>query len=111
MEKPKWAYYHQERWDRIVLHYNFVKKIEDEHGMLWCEYCGKDKLKLYPWNEKPNRDNMATVDHFLPKSKYPDLANEETNFIIACSTCNEKKKDDIWADDTIQHSRLNKINK
>jgi len=32
MEKPKWTYYHKERWDRLVLHYNFLKKLEDEHG-------------------------------------------------------------------------------
>ena len=109
MEKPKWAYYHKERWDRLVLHYSFLKKLEDEHGTLWCEYCGKEELIVYPWDTKPDRSKMATVDHFLPKSKYPDLANEETNFVIACSNCNESKKDDIWDEERILHSRKNRI--
>ena len=109
MEKPKWAYYHKERWDRLVLHYNFLKKLEDEHGELWCEYCGKEKLIVYPWDVKHDRSKMATVDHFLPKSKYPDLANEETNFIVACSNCNENKKDDIWEEDRILHSRTKRV--
>lgn len=107
MEKPKWAYYpnNKERWERLVLHFDFLKGVESEHGTLWCEYCGKEELVVYPWDVKPDRSKMATVDHFLPKSKYPDLANETTNFVVACSVCNEKKKDDLWEEETIKHSR------
>ena len=106
MEKPRWAHKYPERWDRLKLHYNFLKKVEDEHGTLWCEYCGLEGLVVYPWNKPPNRSDMATVDHFLPKSKYPDLANEETNFIVACSKCNESKKDDLWTEETVKFSRV-----
>ena len=111
MEKPKWAYYskNEERWERLLLHHAFLKKIEDSEGNLWCEYCGKSELIAYTWDEKHDRKKMATVDHFLPKSKYPDLANEETNFIVACSTCNETKKDDLWEEETIKYSRKNKL--
>ncbi len=39
MEKPKWTYYHKERWDRLVLHYNFLKKLEDgDDYHRWCYY-------------------------------------------------------------------------
>jgi len=107
MEKPRWAYYGNNsiRWDRVVLHYNFLENVKKEHSTLWCEYCGKDKLVLYRWDEKHDKNNMATVDHFLPKSKYPLLANDENNFIVACSMCNEGKKDDVWAEDTIKYPR------
>lgn len=105
--KPSWAYYpnNKVRWDRVVLHFEFLTETEKEHGDLWCEYCGKEKLVIYPWDSKPNRNNMATVDHFMPKSKYPDLANDKTNFVVACSICNEMKKDDIWEESTIKYGR------
>lgn len=105
MEVPRWAHYQKERWDRLVLHYKFLENIKKEHNSLWCEYCGKDELVLYKWDEKRDKNNMATVDHFLPKSKYPTLANEEDNFVIACSNCNEKKKDDIWSEESIKYPR------
>lgn len=113
MVKPRWAYWpnNEERWNRLVLHFDFLTKTEKEHTGLWCEYCGKKELVLYPWDKKPNRSNMATVDHFLPKSKYPDLTNDENNFIVACSVCNESKKDDIWSEDTIKFSRKTFKNK
>ena len=117
MKKPRWAYHpnNKDRWKRLVFHFDFLKKVEEEEGKLWCEYCGKNELVVYSWDQKPNRKDMATVDHFLPRSKYPDLTSEETNFIVACSTCNEKKKDDIWEVETIKHGRkvkekLNNLN-
>ena len=106
MKRPKWSYKYPERWDRLQLHYNFLKKTEVDCGTLWCEYCGLSDLKIYAWYDKPNRLDMATVDHFFPKSKYPELANEETNFIVSCSHCNENKKDGIWSENDVKFSRL-----
>ena len=36
----------------------------------------------------------SQIEHFKPKSKYPDLENNYQNLILSCSTCNNKKRDD-----------------
>ena len=36
------------------------------------------------------------VDHFRPKSKYPELVYEWSNWVFACHTCNAIYKKDKW---------------
>jgi len=73
-----------------------LKKINKKEGSLHCEYCGKDDLKVYDWCEKVKLSDVATVDHFYPKSKYKELKKNEKNFIISCYKCNNKKRDKLW---------------
>ncbi len=38
----------------------------------------------------------ATVDHFRPRSRFPELAYEWTNWIFSCYRCNSENKVDKW---------------
>ena len=48
-------------------------------------------------NREKNRnyffDNFQ-IDHFRPKSKYPDLKNDYNNLVLSCPICNRNKSDD-----------------
>ena len=111
MKVPSWGKKDPQKWERLVFNRNYLKKIEEENGGLHCEYCGTPNLIVYEWYETPNRINMATVDHFYPKSKYEELTLNEDNFIVACDPCNSKKSDDLWDLDRIKYPIYeNKIN-
>ena len=90
---------------QLIFNTKFIQHMEKKHGELHCEYCGKPNLRLYHWkhDKVKNREDMATVDHFLPKSLYPELAQEYNNLKICCYSCNQKKKDDIWSEDEIKY--------
>ncbi|WP_306481684.1 HNH endonuclease [Limnobacter sp.] len=36
------------------------------------------------------------IEHILPRKHYPQYALEFWNMAVACSNCNQEKKDDIW---------------
>ena len=40
----------------------------------------------------------GAVDHFMPKSKFPELVYEWSNWVLACPECNQSKGD-RWPDD------------
>ena len=40
----------------------------------------------------------ATVDHFRPISRFPDLAYEWSNWVFSCHRCNVDNKQDLWPD-------------
>jgi len=50
----------------------------------WCPLCGIGKV--------------STLDHYLPKTIFPQLAVTPTNLIAACKDCNTTKKDKFVAD-------------
>lgn len=50
-----------------------------------CGYCGKNRNYFF--------DNFQ-IDHFRPKSKYPDLKNDYNNLVLSCPICNRNKSDD-----------------
>ncbi|KPK48103.1 MAG: hypothetical protein AMS22_15850 [Thiotrichales bacterium SG8_50] len=35
----------------------------------------------------------AQVDHLLPKSRYPEYADTEANYVLSCYCCNQIKRD------------------
>lgn len=104
-EKPNWAYKYPKKWEQIEFNKNFLRKVEEDCGGLHCEYCGKDNLVIYEWYEKTNNEDVATVDHFYPSSRYPELKKDMKNFVVACYKCNSNKKDDLWEVETIKHPR------
>ncbi|HDM8174821.1 TPA: HNH endonuclease [Vibrio harveyi] len=57
------------------------KLMEDSGGH--CVYCGKT---LHSKSE-------AVLDHFFPKSVYPEVALEPSNLVLACRDCNAVKSD------------------
>lgn len=44
------------------------------------------------WMEKTSTGIVGSIDHFLPRSKYPALAVHPTNILPICVICNEKIK-------------------
>jgi 5-methylcytosine-specific restriction endonuclease McrA len=95
-KEPFWAKKDKDKWSQLQFNLKFLREQEIEHGELHCEYCGKQKLRIYDWCEKLNQDDVATVDHFYPKSKYEELKKDEKNFVISCYSCNNKKRDELW---------------
>jgi 5-methylcytosine-specific restriction endonuclease McrA len=78
---------------------NFRNKVlarikKDNKGKLTCVYCGQKNLVMN-FNKKGLPKKMkATLDHVIPRSK----GGKEyclKNLVVACSSCNEKKKDKI----------------
>jgi len=53
-----------------------------------CVYCDAHE------NELGGQENM-TLDHFKPKSSFPQLTHEPLNLLWACHTCN-RLKDNYW---------------
>ena len=80
----------------IKIQYKIFKKILKEEHELKCEYCGKEDLIIYEWCQKFDFNNVATIDHFYPKSKYENLKRNEDNLVVSCHDCNTKKKDMLW---------------
>lgn len=80
-----------DHWSQAWFNYRWLRDMELDYGPLWCSYCGKEELKIYKFNEKQSRDNMATVDHLIPRSKAPQLSKAKNNLQVACWHCNSKK--------------------
>ena len=57
-----------------------------------------DQIKLLPENDRcPFCDhrNISTVDHILPKTRYPIFAVTPVNLVGCCADCNKVKRDVI----------------
>ena len=75
----------------------FLRRMLSTYKKLHCVYCGRRSLKIYHWLEYAGkRRDMATADHFIPKSVDKLLAMDENNLRVACLLCNDKKKDHYW---------------
>lgn len=80
---------------QLTFNTKFLENMQEKHGELHCEYCGKRHLRIYKWNEKQNAD-IATADHFLPKTDWPDLKFVISNLRVCCRKCNTKKGKKVW---------------
>ncbi len=91
---------------QMLYNTKFLQHVLKEHGELHCEYCGEENLRLYHWKHDKikSHHDMATVDHFLPKSEFPELAKDYDNLKVCCYKCNQDKKDDIWDKSTLKYS-------
>ena len=56
-----------------------------------CWYCER---QCEPASEAGGK--AATVDHFKPRSRFPELTYEWTNWVFSCRRCNEDHKQDKW---------------
>jgi uncharacterized protein (TIGR02646 family) len=52
-----------------------------------CGYCGDLDHFL-------GGSNIYHIDHFAPKSKFPDLENKYSNLVYSCPFCNNAKNND-----------------
>jgi len=61
-------------------------------------------------DEKNERHTHSSIDHFRPKSEYPFLECEESNYILMCKGCNDGYKKSLFPLDTdfvaTKHSEL-----
>ena len=56
-----------------------------------CWYCER---QCEPASEAGGK--AATVDHFKPRSRFPELTYEWTNWVFSCRRCNAENKQDKW---------------
>ncbi len=64
-----------------------LQKRRQEHGLDVCPYCGSPA--------SPN-----TLDHFMPKDVWPELALYPNNLVPQCSSCGSIKGDRYYCDET-----------
>lgn len=87
-----------DRWENVesqsIFNMNYLKNMRENYNILHCAYCNKKPLRIYEFHEK-GKDDMATTDHILPRSSYPELSKELTNLTVACRKCNGKKSSKI----------------
>lgn len=89
---------------QLVFNTKFIQSIKERHGELHCELCGKENLVLYYWWQDNNRTDMATADHFFPKSLDKErLSFEKRNIVVACDGCNSKKKAQVQDINSVKH--------
>ena len=48
------------------------------------EMCIRDRNRVHYFSMQ--------LDHLLPRSKYPHLANDPDNFVLSCQRCNNLKR-------------------
>jgi 5-methylcytosine-specific restriction endonuclease McrA len=65
--------------------YDVLEKLRRKHGLLFCPSCGE--------SGKP-----GTLDHYLPKSDYPELSVVVANLTPMCSECQGRKGADYIND-------------
>jgi hypothetical protein len=59
----------------------------------------KKELTTNEFNERINDcpnctiEKVASLDHYIPKGKFPDFSVNPINLVPCCSTCNSKKKE------------------
>ena len=80
---------------KLLVHYRHydIKATLFESSLQKCAFC----------ESKPAESGNIEVEHFAPKSKYPDLAFEWNNFLPACRKCNGSKD----AHDTVECPIIN----
>lgn len=73
---------------------NSIKyRLLEDLGVTVCPYCNRQYINCY--SDKVTKRVTADIDHFKPKSIYPQLALSLYNFVPSCSICNSRlKKDD-----------------
>lgn len=71
--------------EKLLVHYRHqdIKGTLFQSSLQKCAFC----------ETKPGESGNIEVEHFAPKSIYPDLAFEWNNFLPACRKCNGSKED------------------
>lgn len=57
----------------------------------FCAYCWKDRLTHYKENNWAFK-RLYDIEHFLPRSLYPDLSVNLYNWLPVCISCNQRLK-------------------
>ncbi|MYB47908.1 MAG: hypothetical protein F4X72_01305 [Dehalococcoidia bacterium] len=84
---PKWIAYYRDRIGKSPSDARW-QEFREELGARFHDICG--------YCEEIER---GQVDHFRPKSKFPELVYEWSNWVFACNACNSIFKRDKWPED------------
>ncbi len=76
---------YKNRTSRVKAIFELIKNSQPRRFLSVCPYCGLTIPK--------------THDHYLPESRFPELAVHALNLIPCCGTCNETKNK-YWKNDT-----------
>ena len=78
---------------------DFLHRKKAELGVLKCHYCGKSGLvEEVTELSDVSSDMLATIDHVVPVSKGGEI-RDESNLVVACYPCNQKKADNVMGKD------------
>jgi len=74
----------------------YLENILLEQGDLSCAYCGKSNLDIGHISIRDSHldsknDNLATIDHIVPRSANLIDPLDESNWCVSCKNCNTKK--------------------
>lgn len=84
------------KYAKMIFNYNFLLKMKKLYNTLHCVYCNRF-VKIYQFSFRRSRKgDVATADHFLPKSLHPDLEFQESNLRVCCTRCNSRKGQELW---------------
>lgn len=99
-EARKYPVYGTDAEERVIDHFNeimrwlFVDNIYEHSdklqfinslGLKICPYCGRNHINVAVGDTV----SKPSIDHFLPKSRYPFLAISFRNMVPCCHTCND----------------------
>lgn len=75
----------KEKREKLLIHYRHqdIKNVLFQSSLQKCAFC----------ETKPGESGNIEVEHFSPKSIYPELAFKWENFLPACRKCNGRKDD------------------
>lgn len=75
----------KEQKEKLLVHYRHqeIKSVLFQSSLQKCAFC----------ETKPGESGNIEVEHFAPKSIYPELAFKWENFLPACRKCNGSKDD------------------
>lgn len=79
--------------EKLLVHYRHeqIKSVLFDSSLDKCAFC----------ETKPSESGNIEVEHFNPKSRYPDSAFDWDNFLPACRKCNGSKDDHDSRDEPI----------
>ena len=80
-------FYRSPEWR--ILRQNFLRRRTRIEGRYICDFC-KNPI---------GHDGDITVDHIKPRSKFPDLAMNIDNLLLACRRCNSSKGSKLLSDE------------
>ncbi len=69
--------------------WSYYSETLGENSIGNCWYCERQCQAVGGW--------APTVDHFRPRSLFPELSYSWPNWIFSCRRCNEENKGDNWA--------------
>ncbi|PLT31966.1 HNH endonuclease [Bacillus sp. V5-8f] len=74
---------HGKIFNKTIGETNAIRELREELTLeSTCPYCDIHEMEF----------DSSSVDHFIPKSRYPLLAIYPKNLVVACSACNDRIK-------------------